>query len=123
MAQPPSTEDARFLRWARRRPPRSLRANLSSESYCNRKEVVMLNRCNLVIAGAAVAIGISAAQAQSWKSQYPELVFAKVPDENASGTMDRWTPFTNYLAKELGTKVTLRIVSDYAAVVEGQRAA
>jgi phosphonate transport system substrate-binding protein len=82
----------------------------------------MLNRRNLVIAGVALAVGIGAAHAQSWKSQHPELVFAKVPDENASGTMDRWTPFTNYLSKELGTKVTLRIVSDYAAVVEGQRA-
>src|SRR5512132_444075 len=41
---------------------------------------------------------------------------------NASGTADRWTPFVNYLSKELGTKVTLRIANDYAAVVEGQRA-
>ena len=29
---------------------------------------------------------------------------------------------SNYLAKELGTKVTLRIANDYAAVIEGQRA-
>ena len=28
----------------------------------------------------------------------------------------------NYLSKELGTKVTLRIANDYAAVIEGQRA-
>src|SRR5262249_55530763 len=48
--------------------------------------------------------------------------FAKVPDENASGTAQRWTPFVNYLSRELGTKVTLRIANDYAAVIEGQRA-
>ena len=82
----------------------------------------MLDRRNLLIGAVTLAFMATSAQAQSWKSQYPELVFAKVPDENASGTSDRWTPFANYLARELGTKVTLRIANDYAAVVEGQRA-
>ncbi|OQW53132.1 MAG: phosphonate ABC transporter substrate-binding protein [Proteobacteria bacterium SG_bin9] len=76
----------------------------------------------LIIAAAALAYSASAGSAQDWKAKYPELVFAKVPDENASGTSDRWTPFANYLSKELGTKVTLRIANDYAAVIEGQRA-
>lgn len=76
----------------------------------------------LIIAAAALAFTASAALAQDWKAKYPELVFAKVPDENASGTSDRWTPFAAYLSKELGTKVTLRIANDYAAVIEGQRA-
>ena len=76
----------------------------------------------LIIAAAALAFSASAASAQDWKAKYPELVFAKVPDENASGTSDRWTPFAAYLSKELGTKVTLRIANDYAAVIEGQRA-
>lgn len=76
----------------------------------------------LIIAAAALAFSASAASAQDWKAKYPELVFAKVPDENASGTSDRWTPLANYLSKELGTKVTLRIANDYAAVIEGQRA-
>ena len=31
-------------------------------------------------------------------------------------------PFVNYLSRELGTRVTLRIANDYAAVIEGQRA-
>jgi phosphonate transport system substrate-binding protein len=35
---------------------------------------------------------------------------------------ERYTPFVNYLSKELGTKVTLRIANDYAAIIEGQRA-
>ena len=59
--------------------------------------------------------------AQSWRSAYPELVFAVIPAENASGVTERYGPFIDYLAKELGTKVTLRIASDYAAVIEGQR--
>ena len=71
------------------------------------------------VAGAAVA---PVAFAQSWQSNYPELVYAVVPAENASGVVNRYTPFTAYLSKTLGTKVTLRVANDYAAVIEGQRA-
>ena len=44
-----------------------------------------------------------------------ELVIAIVPAENASGVTDRYQPFVEYLGRELGTKVVLRIASDYAA--------
>jgi phosphonate transport system substrate-binding protein len=60
--------------------------------------------------------------AQTWRGQYPELVYAVVPAENATGVTDRYTPFVDYLGRELGTKVTLRVANDYAAVIEGQRA-
>src|SRR6202043_2105478 len=60
--------------------------------------------------------------AQSWRGQYPELVLAIVPAENASGVTERFAPFVEYLGRELGTKVTLRVANDYAAVIEGQRA-
>ena len=82
----------------------------------------MINRRMILAVAAGLAFSASAASAQDWKAKYPELVFAKVPDENASGTSDRWTPLTEYLSRELGTKVTLRIANDYAAVIEGQRA-
>ncbi len=62
-----------------------------------------------------------AAHAQSWKSAYPELVFAVIPAENASGVTERYGPFMEYLSQQLGTKVTLRVANDYAAVIEGQR--
>ena len=81
----------------------------------------MLTRRTLMI-GSALALTASAARAQDWKSKYPELVFAVVPAENATGVVDRWTPFVDYLSRELGTKVTLRVANDYAAVIEGQRA-
>ena len=75
---------------------------------------------------AGLAAGATAAavpvRAQSYQQAYPELVFAVVPAENASGVTDRWQPFVAYLAKQLGTKVTLRVANDYAAVIEGQRA-
>jgi phosphonate transport system substrate-binding protein len=82
----------------------------------------MINRRMILAVASALAFSASAASAQDWKAKYPELVFAKVPDENASGTTDRWTPLAEYLSRELGTKVTLRIANDYAAVIEGQRA-
>jgi phosphonate transport system substrate-binding protein len=81
----------------------------------------MLTRRTL-IGSALAALTAAAARAQDWKSKYPELVFAVVPAENATGTADRWTPFVDYLSRELGTKVTLRVANDYAAVIEGQRA-
>lgn len=83
----------------------------------------MLNR-RILLAGLAAGAATSAApaRAQSWKAKYPELVYAITPSENASGVTERMGPFLAYLSRELGTKVTLRIANDYAAVIEGQRA-
>jgi phosphonate transport system substrate-binding protein len=86
----------------------------------------MINRRTLLagIAAGATATAATAprpARAQSWAAAYPELVYAVVPAENASGVTDRFAPFTAYLSRELGTKVTLRVANDYAAVIEGQR--
>jgi phosphonate transport system substrate-binding protein len=81
----------------------------------------MIQRRTL-LAGLAAGATATAARAQSWKAKYPELVYAAVPAENASGVSDRMAPFVAYLSKSLGTKVTLRIANDYAAVIEGQRA-
>jgi len=60
--------------------------------------------------------------AQDWRAKYPELTFSVVPSENASGVIERYTPFMDYLSRSLGVKVNLRIANDYAAVIEGQRA-
>jgi phosphonate transport system substrate-binding protein len=83
---------------------------------------MLTRRLAIAAAAATLATGLaSGALAQSWKGQYPELVFAIIPAENASGVTERYTPFVNYLSKELGTKVTLRVANDYAAIIEGQR--
>ena len=66
----------------------------------------------IVLAGAAALAFTASASAQDWKGKYPELTFAVVPAENASGVTERWTPFVAYLSKELGVKVTLRIAND-----------
>jgi phosphonate transport system substrate-binding protein len=90
----------------------------------------MIDRRSLLAGHAAGAAGATALSARPqvaraatpWAAKYPELVLAVVPAENASGVSDRFAPFTAYLSRELGTKVTLRIANDYAAVIEGQRA-
>lgn len=82
----------------------------------------MINRRTLIASAAMLAFAATAASAQEWKTKYPELTFAVVPAENASGVTERWTPFVSYLSRELGVKVNLRIANDYAAVIEGQRA-
>ena len=82
----------------------------------------MLNRRSLIAAAAALVMSAGAAAAQDWKAKYPELVFAVIPAENGSGVTDRYQPLMDYLTKQLGTKVTLRVANDYAAVIEGQRA-
>src|ERR1700712_199800 len=81
----------------------------------------MINRRTILLSAAALALATSAASAQDYKAKYPELTFAVVPAENASGVTERWAPFVAYLSKELGVKVNLRIANDYAAVIEGQR--
>ncbi len=83
----------------------------------------MIDRRTL-LAGLAAGTAATAtrARAQSAKQAFPELVFAVVPAENASGVTDRYAPFVAYASRQLGTKVTLRVANDYAAVIEGQRA-
>lgn len=83
----------------------------------------MLNRRAVIgTLAAGLALAATPVLAQDWKAKYPELVFAIIPAENASGVVERWTPYVDHLSKALGTKVTLRIAQDYAAVIEGQRA-
>jgi phosphonate transport system substrate-binding protein len=81
-----------------------------------------MNRRHFLAGIATLACTASSASAQDWKAKYPELTFAVVPAENASGVSDRFAPFTAYLSKQLGVSVKLRIANDYAAVIEGQRA-
>ncbi len=50
----------------------------------------MINRRYILAGAAALAFAASAASAQDWKAKYPELTFAVVPAENASGVTERW---------------------------------
>ena len=76
----------------------------------------------IILAGAAALTFAGSASAEDWKTKYPEITFAVIPAENGSGVTERYGPLTEYLTKELGIKVNLRVANDYAAVIEGQRA-
>jgi len=82
----------------------------------------MINRRTIIAGSAMLAFTATTAFAEDWRAKYPEITFAVIPSENGSGVTERYTPFVNYLSKELGIKVTLRVANDYAAVIEGQRA-
>ena len=82
----------------------------------------MISRRTLAAAAAALALLGLPAVAQDWKAKYPELNLGVIPMENASGTTDRYAPLADYLSRILGVPVKLRVASDYAAVIEGQRA-
>ncbi len=81
----------------------------------------MFNRRALLALAASTAL-MASAQAQDWKAKYPELVFASIPAENAAAVTEQFADFAAYLSREIGIPVKLRIVGDYAAVIEGQRA-
>jgi phosphonate transport system substrate-binding protein len=81
----------------------------------------MINRRSIIVGALGLAFFASAATAQDWRAKYPELVMALVPAENATGVLARVGPFAEYLTRELGVKVTLRVANDYTAVIEGQK--
>ena len=71
-------------------------------------------------AGFTAAMATGTAALADWKDSYKEITIAAVPDENATGVERRFEPFIQYLEKQLGVPVKLRIANDYAAVIEGQ---
>ena len=120
-------------RWAHRGPSRLRRRQPCRGLALGRVLIVIaprnkeISRCSPVDSSSVGAARRRARPCRTrrtrrdWKAKYPELVMAIVPAENASGVTERYAPFVEYLSKELGTKVTLRVANDYAAVIEGQR--
>src|SRR3989304_4618196 len=74
----------------------------------------------LLILGVAVAIvGLRSA---AWSDIPKELRVSAIPDENPTELVRIYTPFVEYLSKELGIPVRYYNVIDYAATVEGMAA-
>ncbi|MBI4573449.1 MAG: putative selenate ABC transporter substrate-binding protein [candidate division NC10 bacterium] len=69
----------------------------------------------VLVIGAAI-FGATIAQAGE---PLRELRVSAIPDENPNELMRIYTPFADYLSKELNMKVTYTNVVDYAATVEG----
>jgi len=70
---------------------------------------------------ALILIGMTVLGAAISYSAEPlqELRVSAIPDENPNELMRIYTPFSEYLSKELKMKVTYTNVVDYAATVEG----
>ncbi|MBD3764520.1 MAG: phosphonate ABC transporter substrate-binding protein [Rhodobacterales bacterium] len=79
-------------------------------------------KTTMIAAAVAALVAAPALAASDACKADGELTFAVVPAENASGSLERFTPTADYLTSQIGTKVTLRIASDYAAVIEGHKA-
>lgn len=59
------------------------------------------------------------ASSQLFAQKLTELKISAIPDENPQELLRIYTPFADYLAKEIGIPVKFTPVVDYAATVEG----
>jgi len=82
----------------------------------------VINRRTLLTVAAGAALPAAMPLAARAQAMPTELVIVVVPSENSSGVIDRVTPLAAYLTKQTGVKTILRVASDYAAVIEGQKA-
>lgn len=76
----------------------------------------------VLLAGCLLAFGPTPAAAGQWNKDYPELTMGVITEENAEDRAKRWTPFRDYLARELDVPVEWREATDYAGVIEALRA-
>jgi phosphonate transport system substrate-binding protein len=74
-----------------------------------------------LVAAVATAVGIwLMAVGGGLRAEVPEVLrVSAIPDENPTELLRIYTPFAEYLARELGLRVQFTPVVDYAATVEG----
>jgi phosphonate transport system substrate-binding protein len=71
----------------------------------------------LIVVAVSAVLAISAVLG---RADVPEVLrVSAIPDENPNELLRIYTPFSQYLARELGMKVQFTPVVDYAATVEG----
>jgi phosphonate transport system substrate-binding protein len=70
-------------------------------------------------AAALLAGGLLMGAGSAWAEVPEVLKISAIPDENPNELLRIYTPFAEYLQKELGMKVQFTPVVDYAATVEG----
>ncbi len=68
---------------------------------------------------ACVAVALVSLYTSAWSEELRELRVSAIPDENPTELMRIYTPFVEYLSRELGIPVKFYNVVDYAATVEG----
>lgn len=77
-----------------------------------------------MLARRTMMLGLTSlpALAADWRTDYPTIRLAIVPSENEDGLLHRWAPMIDFLSRELRVKLVMRPATDYAAVIEAQRA-
>lgn len=72
----------------------------------------------LLATTALVALTASAAVAADWKEDYQVIKFGILSGENEKDRIARYTPFENYLEKELGVEVEIFTAGSYDGVIQ-----
>ncbi|MFY1638155.1 phosphate/phosphite/phosphonate ABC transporter substrate-binding protein [Solwaraspora sp. WMMB335] len=82
--------------------------------------------CNWVrVAGTVVvlvALTVAGCAPDADPADPSQLVLGVIPYENSTSVADDWKPFAAMLERQTGKRVEIKIATDYAALVEGQRA-
>lgn len=91
-----------------------------------RRRSVLLVACAVGVLTVTAGCGQSAAESQAAPSAAAgagdPLVFAAVPSENSQSLQSQYENLVSLLETELDTTVEFQNATDYAAVIEGQRA-
>lgn len=72
----------------------------------------------LAAAVSAVVLAATPSLADSWKDQYKTLKFGILSGENEKDRIARYTPFEEYLEKELGVEVEIFTAGSYDGVIQ-----
>ncbi|MET1410991.1 phosphonate ABC transporter substrate-binding protein [Roseibium sp. HPY-6] len=67
---------------------------------------------------SAVVLAASPAMAEGWKDNYKTLKFGILSGENEKDRIARYTPFEEYLEKELGVEVEIFTAGSYDGVIQ-----
>ncbi|APE33556.1 phosphate starvation-inducible protein PhoH [Nocardia mangyaensis] len=79
-------------------------------------------RLGALTVSAVAALVLSACGSEGGATDEQALVFAAVPSEESTSLQTKYEPIIAMLEKETGRKITFQNATDYAAVIEGQRA-
>ena len=71
-----------------------------------------------ITATALAALIAAPAMADSWKDDYQVLKFGILSGENEKDRIARYTPFEEYLEKELGVEVEIFTAGNYDGVIQ-----
>lgn len=70
---------------------------------------------------APIAALAQSYEVEDWRSKWPEVTIGVGTGENAQSAVERWDHFATYMQGCMNVKkVTMRVASDYSAIVEAQ---